>query len=263
MTRQAWSNEEVEFLRGSTSSAFLQEIADHLGRPVKMVRWKAHQLGLTPLDGRVKNPGVERTVWTEESLQYLRDHASTKPVRQIAEHLGVSDRSVRAALYDYKIPGRGKGAPKPEESIQSVRDKARVRRESKYPPQGPWPCLSCKVVKPLSEFNANGSRPSHVCLRCERSRRIEETYGLSLDDYERMLLEQGGVCKLCKKPEVRTTPGGREFPLAVDHDHACCPGRKSSGDCIRGLLCWECNNLLGKIERTPGLEQAIVEYLTK
>ena len=45
--------------------------------------------------------------------------------------------------------------------------------------------------------------------------------------------------------------------LSIDHNHACCPGIGSCGDCVRGMLCFHCNVALGKvgdsIERLFGL----------
>lgn len=66
-------------------------------------------------------------------------------------------------------------------------------------------------------------------------------YGLTVDDYSRMLREQKGGCAICKRP-----PGKRA--LAVDHDHKCCPTSKSCGKCVRGLLCPACNTSLAIVE---------------
>lgn len=35
----------------------------------------------------------------------------------------------------------------------------------------------------------------------------------------------------------------------IDHDHKCCPGGVSCGECIRGVICGRCNTGLGHIER--------------
>lgn len=47
---------------------------------------------------------------------------------------------------------------------------------------------------------------------------LKKQYGLTIEDYNKILEDQGGVCRICKKPPK---PNRR---LAVDHDHACCPG---------------------------------------
>jgi hypothetical protein len=71
--------------------------------------------------------------------------------------------------------------------------------------------------------------------------RIKYAYGLSREQFEKMLASQGGVCAICRTD----TPGGRSGKWVVDHDHQCCPGTRSCGICVRGLLCNACNHGLG------------------
>lgn len=80
----------------------------------------------------------------------------------------------------------------------------------------------------------------------ERKGRLKK-YGLSEEDYERLLAEQGGVCAICEEP-----PSGRWKRLAVDHDH-------ETGE-VRGLLCITCNTLLGRLEARW---DATMDYLKK
>lgn len=87
----------------------------------------------------------------------------------------------------------------------------------------------------------------------DRKYMLKKMYGLSEQEYETMVLKQKGLCAICLKP-----PSMRN--LAVDHDHKCCPGRKSCGQCIRGLLCQKCNGYLGRINEDP---TNLVSYLQK
>lgn len=83
-------------------------------------------------------------------------------------------------------------------------------------------------------------------------------YRLSLEAYKAMLAEQGGACAICRVPsptDVRTSR------FHVDHDHACCPGSKSCGKCVRGLLCHACNTALGNFQDDPKRLLAAVAYL--
>ena len=66
-----------------------------------------------------------------------------------------------------------------------------------------------------------------------------DTFRMSEDDYNAMLMAQNYVCAICGDINA----GDRM--LQVDHDHACCPGKKTCGKCIRGLLCSKCNLMLG------------------
>ena len=72
-------------------------------------------------------------------------------------------------------------------------------------------------------------------------------YGITLEDYNKMLSEQGGVCAICGKKEK----GNKR--LAVDHDH-------DTGK-IRGLLCGNCNIGLGSYNDDPATLIKAASYL--
>lgn len=79
-------------------------------------------------------------------------------------------------------------------------------------------------------------------------------WGLTLEDFDRMLEEQGGCCAICRRAERSIDPRtGAVRRLAVDHCH--------STNKIRGLLCSHCNRALGLLRDDPGLLQKAIDYL--
>jgi hypothetical protein len=82
-------------------------------------------------------------------------------------------------------------------------------------------------------------------------------YGLTPESFDAMLERQGGKCAICSAPE----PGGRHGQWHVDHDHQCCPGQRSCGDCVRSLLCGACNNGIGMFDDDPDRLMAAATYL--
>lgn len=79
-------------------------------------------------------------------------------------------------------------------------------------------------------------------------------YKRSLADYDRVLNEQGGGCAICGCAPEKTR-------LAWDHDHTCCPGRVTCGDCVRELVCGRCNRVVGALE--AGTYAAHSAYIEK
>lgn len=77
---------------------------------------------------------------------------------------------------------------------------------------------------------------------------MKSEWGMTPEDYHRMLSGQGGGCAICGTFDPR---GRGRFH--VDHDHA--TGR------IRGLLCNECNFGLGKFGDNPELLRRALAYL--
>lgn len=79
---------------------------------------------------------------------------------------------------------------------------------------------------------------------------LRRKYGLSPQDYTKLLEAQGGKCAICG----RADPGrGKEWP--VDHDH--------NTGAVRGLLCWKCNSALGMLRDSPELCEAAARYLRR
>lgn len=64
-------------------------------------------------------------------------------------------------------------------------------------------------------------------------------HNVTVDWFQSQLSIQGGGCAICQRRE----PDGKN--LAIDHDHACCPGQFSCGKCVRGILCRKCNTAIG------------------
>lgn len=103
-------------------------------------------------------------------------------------------------------------------------------------PAKSWPsgtrwCGGCQTFRDLVDFGKGASQCRDCVGAKSHAARIEKTYGIDTDDYDRLFVIQGGRCAIC-----RQRPGKKR--LAVDHDH------KSGA--VRGLLCSRCNHeLLG------------------
>lgn len=88
-----------------------------------------------------------------------------------------------------------------------------------------------------------------------RDATLKRNYGITHEDYEQRLADQGGGCAICGDPP----PDNRCYP--VDHDHNCCPKEQTCGKCLRGILCVKCNVGLGNYRDRPDLLIKAAEYL--
>lgn len=86
---------------------------------------------------------------------------------------------------------------------------------------------------------------------------ILDRYGLTTEQYQELSDKQNGVCAICKKPEIIRRN------LSIDHDHRCCPHHKSCGKCIRGLLCYRCNQALGLLNDDVFIIESAKLYLSR
>ena len=142
--------------------------------------------------------------------------------------------------------------------------------------QGLKYCPKCKVGKPFTEFGANARATDNLawhCISCcrafskarpkeekqkaylrdklkVRDTRLKVCYGITLEQYNKMLEQQNYKCAVCSK-----TVEENKKQLAVDHVH----GTKK----IRGLLCANCNVAVGFVQENSEIAIGISNYLLK
>jgi hypothetical protein len=121
-------------------------------------------------------------------------------------------------------------------------------------------CPDCDTVKPLVEFPASRNRGSgrHTyCKPCHNARgratlerlggsrtyHLKRRYGLTAEEADVMLEEQGGLCAICKSAPA----------VHVDHDH--------QTGAVRALLCFNCNGGLGQFKDDPMVLHAAAYYV--
>jgi hypothetical protein len=91
------------------------------------------------------------------------------------------------------------------------------------------------------------ARSKPEAKRRARDGHLRRKFGITVEDYERMLGEQDGGCAICGRPPKT------DVALHVDHDEV-------TGQ-VRALLCFSCNNLLGDVHDDPSLLRVAAEYL--
>jgi hypothetical protein len=150
-------------------------------------------------------------------------------------------------------------------------------------------CNRCNKEKPISDFFKNIKRSDGVQTYCKichleygreryanpkafkrrqmngeiyKKRRqassrkwyLKATYNITEIDYNTLFNKTFGQCYICN---IKV-----DYWLHVDHDHNCCPGAKSCGKCIRGLLCHNCNSLLGHAKDSTDILMKAAKYLS-
>jgi hypothetical protein len=143
-------------------------------------------------------------------------------------------------------------------------------------------CFKCKVEKPVSEFHKYKERFQSYCKACsitigtkwkkenrerhlfqkrkryesskdiDRNSKYKRKYGITLEEYNKMLENQNGLCAICNSPEKVKTDDKVKL-LAVDHCH-------TSG-AVRGLLCNACNTGIGKFKEDINILESAIKYL--
>lgn len=133
-------------------------------------------------------------------------------------------------------------------------------------------CSKCLIEKDEMLFYKNGKSRRGVCKQCsyfvalnwrnsstaykewheknfktkQKAGDIRRKYGLSIDTYDMMLLQQDNRCAICKCVMTK---------ICVDHNH-------KTGT-VRGLLCNNCNLAIGHIKENLLILDEMRKYLVR
>ena len=111
-----------------------------------------------------------------------------------------------------------------------------IRYKSRWKTKHWATCKSCFRTSSLIRHRDDKRRyrasdPEGVKARY-REWQLQNTYGLSVEQFDQMLADQGGLCAICGADNPQWTKDWH-----VDHDH--------ETGVNRGILCHKCNLMLG------------------
>lgn len=119
-------------------------------------------------------------------------------------------------------------------------------------------CSTCDRWLPEGEFTGRVASKSDglsaYCNDCKYRGEMWRGYRITPEEINSRLRVTDG-CAICHTWDS----GGRRWH--VDHDHSCCPGIRSCGECVRGILCGTCNSGIGMLGDDPVRVRNAVKYL--
>jgi hypothetical protein len=125
------------------------------------------------------------------------------------------------------------------------------------------PCSHCHTP-----FRKGSTRRWHLCDSCMTKVPTVLLSALRIhhaSDAFVMAVAARPVCWSCAgdvTTKVKDTRRGTlRHTATIDHDHSCCPGPRSCGQCIRGLLCSTCNTALGFLHNDPVKVSQLATYI--
>lgn len=123
-------------------------------------------------------------------------------------------------------------------------------------------CIDCGVELPPESFPVHKHPAGYKgvislprCIPCNKvwknKSHLARKYGLSIEEYENLLNEQGYKCSICGC----NGSGEDKNKFVVDHCH-------TTGK-VRGLLCWPCNIGIGMFKDNSDLLEKVIQYLKR
>lgn len=124
----------------------------------------------------------------------------------------------------------------------------------------PTICKPCMARRSREWRTANPERARAAVTKYQKANKerlvanrrrphVKNTYGITVDQFDEILSKQGGCCAICRTDK----PNGPGKHFFVDHNHI--TGR------VRGLLCANCNFVIGHAGDDKEVLRAAIAYL--
>jgi len=112
-------------------------------------------------------------------------------------------------------------------------------------------CKRCHTDYVIDYYNKNPEKKKLKNAMNSGNDANWKRHHIPQEKYLKMLSKYDNKCYACKE----------RLATNIDHDHGCCPGNRSCGKCVRGILCHNCNTALGLMKDSKEDLKKLIEYL--
>lgn len=112
-------------------------------------------------------------------------------------------------------------------------------------------CKRCHTDYVIDYYNKNPEKKKLKNAMNSGNDANWKRHHIPQEKYLEMLSKYDNKCYACKN----------RLATNIDHDHDCCPGNRSCGKCVRGILCHNCNTALGLMKDSKEDLKKLIEYL--
>jgi len=115
-------------------------------------------------------------------------------------------------------------------------------------------CAAAKSKAAWENYKGAGVRPPSLAPKGKRKSRLR-MQGWTPELFDKVWEEQDGLCAICYKP-LNTLPVQNKSRACADHEYVEPPKP-------RGILCTNCNIMIGQAKESPQVLRCAAQYLEK
>lgn len=131
--------------------------------------------------------------------------------------------------------------------------KEKCKKIKRYFKNKTWYGYRCKIC--VAQSTKIRNRRNYKYSEKEKGKSLKRSFNITLGQYKALEESQNNLCAICKKSETALANPSLKKPKSLSVDHCHTKGK------IRGLLCYNCNMMLGHAKDSIKVLQSAIEYL--